>query len=114
MDCRVHQTSLSMGFSRREYWSGLPFPPPVDLPNLGIKTESPMDPIFAGRFFTTEATRELYTHTHTHTHTHILFKDMELNELMEGELNVDGSLKQLRSCIHTHTHTHTYYLKTWN
>ena len=90
MDCRVHQTSLSMGFSRREYWSGLPFPPPVDLPNLGIKTESPLDPVLAGRFFTTEATRELYTHTHTHTHPHILFKDMELNELMLDELNVGG------------------------
>ena len=69
MDCKVHQTSLSMGFSRQEYWSGLPFPPPVDLPNLGIKTESPMDPVFAGRFFTTEATRELYN---THTHTYYL------------------------------------------
>jgi len=30
-----------MGFSRQEYWSGLPFPPPGDLPNPGIKTESP-------------------------------------------------------------------------
>ena len=30
-----------MGFSRQEYWSGLPFPPPGDLPNPGIKPESP-------------------------------------------------------------------------
>ena len=29
-----HQAPLSMGFSRQEYWSGLPFPPPGDLPNL--------------------------------------------------------------------------------
>ena len=33
--------SLSMGFSRQEYWSGLPFPSPGDLPNAGLKPESP-------------------------------------------------------------------------
>ena len=37
----VHQVPLSMGFSRQEYWSGLPFPPPEDLPNPGIKLRSP-------------------------------------------------------------------------
>ena len=35
------QTSLSMGFSGQEYWSGLPFPSPGDLPNPGIKSVSP-------------------------------------------------------------------------
>ena len=35
------QASLSMGFSRQEYWSGLPFPSPGDLPNPGIKPGSP-------------------------------------------------------------------------
>ena len=35
------QAPLSMGFSRQEYWSGLPFPPPADLSNPGIKPESP-------------------------------------------------------------------------
>ena len=35
------QASLSLGFSRQEYWSGLPFPSPGDLPNPGIKFESP-------------------------------------------------------------------------
>ena len=40
-----------MGFSRQEYWSGLPFPSPGDLPNPGIQPESPA---LAGRFFTTE------------------------------------------------------------
>ena len=33
----AHQAPLSMGFSRQEYWSGLPCPPPGDLPKLGIK-----------------------------------------------------------------------------
>ena len=40
----AYQVSLSMGFSRQEYWSGLPFPPPRDLPNPGIKPESPVAP----------------------------------------------------------------------
>ena len=37
----AHQASLSMGFSRQEYWSGLPFPSPGDLPNPEIKPMSP-------------------------------------------------------------------------
>ena len=35
------QASLSMGFPRREYWSGLPFPPPGNLPDPGIERRSP-------------------------------------------------------------------------
>ena len=38
------QTPLSMGFSRQEYWSGLPCPAPGDLPNTGIKPTFPMIP----------------------------------------------------------------------
>ena len=37
----AHQAPPSMGFSRQEYWSGLPFPSPGDLPDLGIKPRSP-------------------------------------------------------------------------
>ena len=37
----VYQASLSMGFFRQEYWSGLPFPSPGDLPDPGIKPRSP-------------------------------------------------------------------------
>ena len=37
----AHQAPLSMGFSRQEYWSGLPFPSPGDLPNTGIEPGSP-------------------------------------------------------------------------
>ena len=47
----AHQAPLAMEFFRQEYWSGLPFPPPGDLPHLGIE---PMSPALAGRFFTTE------------------------------------------------------------
>ena len=37
----AYQTSLSMGFSSKEYWSGFPFPSPGDLPNPGIEPRSP-------------------------------------------------------------------------
>ena len=45
------QAPLSMGFSRQEYWSGLPCPPPGDRPNPEVK---PTSPALAGGFFTTE------------------------------------------------------------
>ena len=41
MDCVAYQASPSMGFSRQEYWSGLPFPSPGDLPDPGIEPRSP-------------------------------------------------------------------------
>ena len=40
----AHQAPMSMGFPRQEYWTGLPFPPPGDLPNPGIKLASLMSP----------------------------------------------------------------------
>ena len=46
------QTPLSMGFSRQEYWSGLPFPPPGALPDSGIEPTSPASFALAGGFFT--------------------------------------------------------------
>ena len=52
----AHQAPLSMGFSRQEYWSGLPCPPTGDFPNPGIKPTSLMSPALAGDFFTTSAT----------------------------------------------------------
>ena len=53
----VCQAPLSVGFSRQEYWSGLPFPPSGDLPDPGTEPSSPASPAspaLAGRFFTTE------------------------------------------------------------
>ena len=48
------QAPLSMGFSRQECGSGLSFLPPEDLPDPGIKPESPVAQSSAGEFFTTE------------------------------------------------------------
>jgi len=47
-----------MGFSRQEYWCGLPFPTPWDLSNPGIKPASLLSPALAGGFFTSSTTWE--------------------------------------------------------
>jgi len=57
MDCSP-QAPLSMGFSRQEYWRGLPGLPLGDLPDPGIKPISLMSPALAGGFFTTSTTWE--------------------------------------------------------
>ena len=54
----ARQTPLSMGFCRQEYWSGLPCPSPVDLPNPGMEPMSLTSPSLAGGFFITTATWE--------------------------------------------------------
>ena len=65
----AHQAPLSMGFSmdrntgkntntRQEYWRGLPFHSPGDLPNPGIESESSASPELTGRFFTVEPLRK--------------------------------------------------------
>ena len=53
MDC-TRQARLAMGFPREEYWSGLSFPAPGDLPDTGIKPKSLGSPALVGGFFTTE------------------------------------------------------------
>ena len=49
----AYQTPLSMGFCRQECWSGLPCPPPRNLPNPGIELASLVSPALASGFFTT-------------------------------------------------------------
>ena len=53
----AHQAPLSTGFPRQEYWSGLPFPSPGDLPDPGIE---PASPASAGRFFTIAPRTDLH------------------------------------------------------
>ena len=54
------QAPLSMGLPRQEYWSGLPFPSPGDLPHPGIEPTSLMSPTLVDGLFTTSATREAH------------------------------------------------------
>ena len=64
----AHQTPLSMGFPRQEYWSGLLFPSPGDLPDPGIKLVSLA---LAGRFFTS-------SHGEAHEYYAEIFKTIYL------------------------------------
>ena len=57
----ARQGPLSMGFSRQNYRSGLPCPPPGDLPGPGVKPVSLMSPALAGGFFTTSAMWEAHS-----------------------------------------------------
>ena len=50
----ARQAPLSMEFPKKEYWSGLSFPSPEDLPDPGTEPLSPVSPALAGGFFTTE------------------------------------------------------------
>ena len=50
----AHQAPPSMAFSREEYWSGMPFPPPENLSDSGIEPVCPASPALAGSLFTTE------------------------------------------------------------
>ena len=61
----AHQALLSMGFSRQEYWSGLPCLSPGDLPNPGLKPASLLSAALAGGFFTTPVPWEAQLLTET-------------------------------------------------
>ena len=69
----VHQASLFMGFSRQEYWNGLPWLPSGDLPDPGIQPWVSQSPVLAGSFFTTGATGLLFLQ--------YIYEDFMLNEL---------------------------------
>ena len=56
----AHQALLAMGFSKQEYWNGLPCPPPGDLPISGIKPASIVSPALTGGFFSLWATWETF------------------------------------------------------
>ena len=61
----AHQAPLSMGFSRQEYWSRLPCPPPEDLPDPGIQLGSPA--LQVDSLLLSHQGSPKYIHTHTYT-----------------------------------------------
>ena len=74
----ARQATLFMGFSRQEYWSGLPFPLPGDGPRPGIEPMCLMSPALAGGFFTTSVTWRDYQLNH------IVRANKGLSEIFQG------------------------------
>ena len=66
------QAPLSIGFSRQEYSSGLPYSPPGDLPDPGIESISPVSPALAVRLFSTSATCEARGKTYLSINSQVL------------------------------------------
>ena len=86
MDC------LSVGLSRQEYWSGLPFPPPGHLPNPGIK---PMPPALAGRILTTEPPGSIVCAKNHYICMHsTLVCDLLLSSALGTISNFDGTVER--------------------
>ena len=94
------QVSLSMGFSRQEYWSGLPFPTPRDLPNPGIQPMSLAPPALAGRFFTTALPGKPQSFIHSpikYTHGKLCLKASSLTTIRKHKVmgkSLDAGVRQ--------------------
>ena len=91
MDCRLPGFSVH-GFSRQEFWSGLPFPSPGYLPNPGIESRSPAlwaDTLPSeppGKLVYICVCVDTHTHTRTHTHTHGSFNKRNQPAMQETRL----------------------------
>ena len=77
----AHQAPLSMGFLRQEYWRGLPFPTPGDLPNPEIE---PKSPALAGGFFTSEPPGKPFSIVVVQLLSHV--DSVQLHELQHTKL----------------------------
>ena len=110
----VLQAPLSMEFCRQEYWSGLPFPPPGDLPDAGNEPASLISPALAGRFFTTsiiwEAPNWVYRKL-IRVQGHCFYYAPKLWLLLWIFARTLFSYLNLYICIHiiTMTYTHTQF-----
>ena len=78
------QASLSVGFSSQEYWSGLPCPPPRNLPDLGVEPKSLMSPALAEGFFTTSTAWKGHLYVNSYKKLTFKSKSFENEILFEG------------------------------
>ena len=84
----AYQAPPTMGFSRQEYWNGLPYPPPWDLPDPGIEPVSLMSPSLAGRFLTTSATWEAHMEIYT-------YQNLKFQQHVAGETKLLKKVREL-------------------
>ena len=101
----AHQASLSMGFCKQEYRSGLPFPTPGNLPDPGTK---PVYLASSARFFTTESPGKLPSIFYLYL-TNQIPKSIYLCLLVSSQFLNQYKDDKRHTCtrVHTHTHTHT-------
>ena len=113
----AHQAPLSMGSSRQEHWSRLPFPPPGDFPKPGIEPEPPASPTLGGRLSATapqQHTRQyLWAMPTGYTHRLIHSSQWHGNHWppppgTRGSRGSQTSHLPRAPYTHTHTHTHTH------
>ena len=78
------QALLSMGFSRQEYWSGLTFTPPEDLPDPGIELISSASPSLQADSFTTEPSRKAYIYVCVYIYALIYDTCFYLSDLLHS------------------------------
>ena len=81
----ARQAPLSIEFFRKEYWSGLSFTTPNDLPDSGIKPASPMSPALPGGFFTTEPPGKRVLIIYLHNWLLNVFVTMECKDSWEQQ-----------------------------
>ena len=104
----AHQAPLSLGFSRQEYWSGMPCPPLGDLSDPGIKPMSLVFPALAGKLFTTSTTWEAQKKNRQNQSTEVevrLILTFRRYRLGKGMTMISGCLKML------YHDRHGYYMK---
>ena len=103
----VHQAPLAMGFSRQEYWSELPCPPPGDLLNPGTEPTS-LFPALADGFFITSATWEALKHLNLNVLDILLIIDVAARfHSMPISTSFQPVCRHLqRSTVHFHLVTH--------
>ena len=105
----VRQAPLSMGFSRQEYWSGLPFSSPGNLRDPGIK---PVSPVLAGGFFTTEP------HGKASFYQWFTPKGGSMKQLWWGSTRIQRGIRYPWNSnliiVENTTHLLTQYTQIWN
>ena len=92
----VYQVPLSMEFPRQEQWSGLPCPPPGDLPNLGIKPTSLTSAALAGGFFTTESSGKPYSSGSVQSLSHVRLIVTPWTAACQASLSITNSRSLLK------------------
>ena len=112
------QAPLFMGLSQQEYWSGLPFPSPGDLPHPVIKPLSPVAPCIAGRFFTHWIIGKAPSLSPVLVKYISLHKEWDINVVMrsniiEARIIKNKQKKKLKSCgclnmLHCCLHSEIY------